>query len=215
MINSLPQLPDSQRTGIFTHPYLLSANAYHDNSSPIHRGVFLSRHVMGRLLKPPPEAVACKNAEFDPTLTMREKVMELTKEESCMQCHRVINPVGFSLENYDAVGRYMTVVFYKAVNTVSDDVTDGDEKVEVRSAKDLAKLTVGSEAAHRAFITHLFHHQVTQPVAAYGPDTLETLRRKFVDSGYHVQSLIVEIALVAADYRLGEPTASASFPSSN
>ena len=101
-------LPKDQRAGIFTHPYLLSANAYHDNTSPIHRGVFLSRKVLGRLLKPPPEAVAFKNEEFDPSLTMREKVAQLTKKTSCMQCHRVINPIGFSLESFDAVGRFRT-----------------------------------------------------------------------------------------------------------
>lgn len=190
--------PDGMRSGIFTHPYLLAANAYHDNTSPIHRGVFLSRNVLGRLLKPPPEAVAFKNEEFDPTLTMREKVTELTKKDTCMQCHRVINPIGFSLESYDAVGRYRTTDNKKPINTVSDYVNDQDEQIRVESARDLAKLAVESEAAHRAFITHLFHHLTKQSTEAYGGEALDLLRGTFVDSGYNMQNLIVEIATVAA-----------------
>lgn len=191
-------LPDGPRVGIFTHPYLLSANAYHDNSSPIHRGVFLSRNVLGHLLKPPPEAVAFNNEEFDPSLTMREKVTELTKKESCMQCHRVINPIGFSLENFDAVGRMRTEDNKKPVNTVSDYVNDRDQKVQVASASDLADLAVQSKAAHRAFVTHLFHHFINQSPAAYGEDVLEGLCEQFVDSSYNIQSLLVEMMVMTS-----------------
>ena len=44
-----------QRAGLITHPYLLSSFAYPNNSSPIHRGVFLTRQMLGRQLKPPPQ----------------------------------------------------------------------------------------------------------------------------------------------------------------
>lgn len=189
---------EGRRSGVLTHPFLLSANAYHDNTSPIHRGVFLSQKVLGRLLKPPPEAVAFKNEEFDPSLTMREKVTELTKKESCMQCHRVINPIGFSLENFDAIGRFRTEDNKKPINTVSDYLDDKNEKVRIENAQDLARLAVKSESAHRAFITHLFHHLTKQSTQAYGPKTLETLREKFVDSGYNMQMLTVEITSLAA-----------------
>ena len=47
-----------ERAGVLTHPYLLSSFAYTASSSPIHRGVFVSRSVLGRVLRPPPEAVA-------------------------------------------------------------------------------------------------------------------------------------------------------------
>src|SRR5690606_13490819 len=44
------------RFGVLSHPYMMSELAYHDNSSPIHRGVFLTRHLLGRVLRPPNEA---------------------------------------------------------------------------------------------------------------------------------------------------------------
>ncbi len=197
-------LPGNGRAGVFTHPYLLAANAYHDNSSPIHRGVFLSQKVLGRLLKPPPKAIVFKDEDFDPTLTMREKVTQLTKSESCMQCHSVINPVGFSLENFDAVGRFRTSDNRKPVNTVSDYVNANDEMVRVASARDLSQLAVGSEAAHHAFITHLFHHLTKQSTEAYGPRTLDSLREKFVTSGYNMQELLVEMAILAATHHAPE-----------
>ena len=194
-------LPADQRSGIFTHPFLLSLNSYHDNTSPIHRGVFLSRHVLGRLLNPPPEAVAFKNEEFDPSLTMREKVTELTRQESCMECHRVINPVGFSLENFDTVGRHRSQDNKKPVNTVSDYTNAKDETVRISSARDLANLAAASRTAHQSFITHLFHHFTKQSIDAYGPRTLESLHTKFTESGYNIRGLLVELTVLAASHQ--------------
>ena len=117
----------AQRAGIFTHPFLLSAFSYHKCSSPIHRGVFLTRNVLGRSLKPPPMAIEFMDDHFDPSLTMREKVTELTSKRACMSCHSTINPLGFSLENYDAVGRFRTTDNNKPVNAESDYSTaDGE-----------------------------------------------------------------------------------------
>ncbi len=67
--------------GILTHPYLMSGFAYHKASSPIHRGVFLVRGLLGRSLKPPPIAVAPLDEGFDPNMTTRERVAEQTKPE--------------------------------------------------------------------------------------------------------------------------------------
>lgn len=207
-------LPDGTRAGVLTHPYLLAANAYHDNSSPIHRGVFLSRNVLGRLLKPPPEAVAFDNDMFDPDLTMREKVTELTKKESCMQCHAVINPIGFSLEHYDAVGRFRTEDNRRPVNTVSDYVTDDERQVRLTDARDLAQLAIGSGAAHRAFVTHLFHHLVKQAPEAYGRETLSMLGGEFAESRYSIRELIVDIALRTVTFREHDEPSKAGIPPS-
>src|SRR3712207_6891775 len=54
-----------------------------------------------------------------PALTMREKVTELTRGDNCMGCHAVINPLGFSLENFDAVGRFRTTDNNKPVDRKS------------------------------------------------------------------------------------------------
>src|SRR5438445_12677173 len=92
---------DSQkRSGVLTHPCLLAAFSYQKLTSPIHRGVFLTRNIVGRGLRPPPMAMTFKDADFGPNLTMREKVSQLTRPEACQGCHSVINPLRFSLEQF-------------------------------------------------------------------------------------------------------------------
>lgn len=191
-------MSSGKRAGIFTHPFLLASNAYHDNTSPIHRGVFLSQHVLGRLLKPPPEAVAFKNEDFDPHLTMREKVTELTKAQSCMQCHSVINPIGFSLENFDAVGRYRETEKSKPINAAGELLNDEQKPTRIANARDLAELAAQSERAQRAFIRHLFQHLTKQLPEAYGPQTINNLHKSWRDSTYNMRVLMVEIATLAA-----------------
>ncbi|MEM1296989.1 MAG: DUF1592 domain-containing protein, partial [Verrucomicrobiota bacterium] len=193
-----------QRSGIVTHPYLLTAFAYHNDTSPIHRGVFLTRNIVGMTLKPPPEAIAFEDAEFDPNLTMREKVTELTRSKACMACHSAINPLGFSLENYDAIGQWRTrdEKLNKPINPASDFVTDTGETIRLEGARDVAQYAAGSAAGHRAFIRQLFHHSVKQPVAAYRPDLPQILEREFEWSGYDMRLLLVKIAAFSACHEI-------------
>jgi mono/diheme cytochrome c family protein len=187
-----------ERSGVVTHPYLLSAFAYHKSSSPIHRGVFLTRNIVGRALKPPPMAIEFMDGRFDPSLTMREKVAELTRPAACQTCHSVINPLGFSLENYDAVGRYRTVDNKKPVDATGEYTTAEGKPVKLSGARDVAEYAATSAEAHRGFIQQLFHHMVKQPAAAYGANSLEALRRSFAASEFNVQKLVVEIAKLSA-----------------
>lgn len=186
--------PDRQRAGLFTHPYILTAFSYHKQTSPIHRGVYLSRNILGRFLKPPPNAIEFKDADFDPTLTMREKVTDLTKDQACMACHSIINPIGFSLEYYDAVGRFRTSDNNKPINSESDYETPDLKKIRIKGPRDLARLAVESPHAHRAFIKHLFHHLIQQPVNSYGFAKMDELHKTLQDSNFHIRNLIATIA---------------------
>lgn len=192
------QFAPGERCGVLTHPYLLSAFSYPRQTSPIHRGVFLTRNIVGRSLRPPPMAQTFKDADFAPNLTMREKVAQLTKPQSCQTCHSVINPLGFSLESFDAVGRYRTQENDHPINAVSEYVTEEGEKVRLAGARDIAEFALSNQQAQTIFVEQLFHHVVKQPARAYGADTLERLRKAFVASGFNVRKLLVEIAVVSA-----------------
>lgn len=194
-----------QRAGVITHPYLLASLAYNRTTSPIHRGVFLSRNIVGLALKNPSVAVAFEDAKFDPTLTMREKVEELTKNVSCMSCHSSINPLGFSLEHFDAVGRWRTQDNNKPVHAKDEFDADDGRTITVNGPRDVANYALGSDSAHRAFVRQLFHHTVKQPVPAFGEPTLETLRQHFAAHGFNIQNLLAEIALTAATHGLETP----------
>lgn len=188
----------SRRSGILTHPYLLSAFAYHNNTSPIHRGVFLTRNIVGRGLKPPPVAVAFEDSKFAPELTMREKITELTREQACMSCHSVINPLGFALENFDAVGRWRTEENDRPIDARSQYTSEAGETLDLACARDIAEIAIHSESAQQAFVMQLFNHLVKQNPYAYGPEVVDRLRTEFANDGFNVQNLVVRIAVVAA-----------------
>jgi hypothetical protein len=192
-----------QRCGVLTHPYLLSAFSYQKMTSPIHRGVFLTRNIVGRSLKPPPMAMTFKDADFAPNLTMREKVSQLTQSSACQSCHSVINPLGFSLEQFDAVGRFRTSEHDRPIDSASDYVTDDGETIRLSGAHDVAQFAIGSEQARNAFIEQMFHHVVKQPMLAYGADTLNRLQKSFVASDFNMQKLLVEIATTSANQGFG------------
>ncbi|MEZ6063002.1 MAG: DUF1592 domain-containing protein [Planctomycetaceae bacterium] len=188
------EFPEGQRSGVLTHPYLLSAYAYHNNTSPIHRGVFLTRNIVGRALNPPPMAVAFKDNEFAADLTMREKVTQLTSDKACMSCHSIINPLGFTLESFDAVGRFRSVDNSKPVDTRTQYTTEAGETLEFARAKDIAEFAVSHDEAHRAFVTQVFQHLVKQNPMAYGEQTIEALSEQFEKDQFNIQNLWVQIA---------------------
>jgi len=192
------KLDPGERSGVLTHPYLLAAFAYQKQSSPIHRGVFLTRNIVGRALKPPPIAQTFDDASFAPNLSMREKVVQLTRAQACQGCHSVINPLGFSLEHYDAVGRFRTRENDRPIDAVSEYVTDDGQKIRLAGARDVAVFAADSEPAQNAFIEQLFHQVAKQPMLAYGADVMDRLRHSFVASQHNLPQLLADIATVSA-----------------
>lgn len=194
-------MPTERRSGVITHPYLLTAFAYHNSTSPIHRGVFLTRNIIGRPLNPPPNAIAFEDTEFDPNLTMREKVTAFTRDQACMACHATINPLGFSLENYDSLGRWRTKEKDKPINAESDFMGDDGKTLRLKSARDVAQYAVNSEAAHRAFVRQLFQHMAQRDPSAVSPTTLDQLTARFEADSFHIQDLFIHIAVKNAGHR--------------
>ena len=187
-----------QRAGVLTHPYLLATFSYTKSTSPIHRGVFVTRNILGRMLKPPPMAIAFMDDKFDPSFTMREKVTELTSKPACMSCHVTINPLGFSFERFDAVGRVRATDNKKPVDPVSEYVAADGSVLKLTGARDVGVHAAESQAGQAGFVRNLFHSLVKQPPAAYSPELVGRLTDKFRADGFHVRNLAVEVAVVAA-----------------
>jgi hypothetical protein len=186
-------LDPGQRAGVLTHPYLLANFAYTATSSPIHRGVFIARSVLGRSLRPPPEAVSPLAPDLHASLTTRERVTLQTSPAACVTCHGMINPLGFGLENFDAVGRFRSEEKGKPVDVNgSYDPPTGDLKKYV-GARELATLLAASDETHEAFVQQLFHHMVQQPIRAFGPGQLPALKAAFADHQDNIRDLLVEV----------------------
>lgn len=187
-----------QRAGVLTHPYVLATFSYTKSSSPIHRGVFVTRNILGRMLKPPPMAIAFMDDKFDPSFTMREKVTELTAKPACQSCHVTINPLGFSFERFDAVGRVRATDNKKPVDAVADYTTSDGNVIKLTGARDVAAHAAESLAGQTGFVRNLFQSLVKQPPTAYSPELLGQLTDRFRQDGFHVRNLAVEVAVVAA-----------------
>jgi cytochrome c553 len=183
------------RAGVLTHPYLLSRFAYLEGSSPIHRGVLIIRSMMGRVLSPPPVAVAPVAPSLHPTLTTRERVVIQTKPDACNGCHGIINPLGFTLEKYDAIGRLRNTDNNKPVDTTGGYMNQGGNVVKLNNAQELANFIANSEEAQTAFAEKLFQHMTKQPIRAYGKTALPNLHSSFKRDKFSIKSLMVEILM--------------------
>ena len=196
------RLDDGRRGGVLSHPYLMSVLSYAGATSPIHRGVFLARGVLGNVLKPPQEAIAPLAPDQHPDLTTRERVALQTSASACQSCHTMINPLGFALEEFDAIGRYRTEErrgdIARPIDAAGGYHPREGEAVRFRGARELAEYVAGSRDAQEAFVQSLFHALVKQPVRAWGPEALETLRSGFVAANFDIRRLLVDIMVLAS-----------------
>jgi Protein of unknown function (DUF1592)/Protein of unknown function (DUF1588)/PA14 domain/Protein of unknown function (DUF1585)/Cytochrome C oxidase, cbb3-type, subunit III len=191
-------LDPGERTGVLTHPYLMAGFAYTATSSPIHRGVFIARSVLGRSLRPPPMAVSPLPVELHADLTTRERITLQTKPEACQSCHTMINPLGFTLENFDAVGRFRTEDAGKRIDPTGMYRQRTGEVVKFAGVRDLANFLAQSDETRAAFVEQLFHYMIKQPIRAFGPQTLPDLRNSFAAKGFNIRRLAAEIVTTAA-----------------
>jgi mono/diheme cytochrome c family protein len=185
----------NDRCGMLTHPYVMSAFAYLKGSSPIHRGVLIYRNILGRILEPPPAAFAPLAADVHPDFTTRQRVEFQTKPAFCNGCHSLINPVGYTLEKYDAIGRVRTADNGKPVDCTGEYVTSTGERVKFNGPEALEKYISESPEAHRAFVEKLFQFLVKQPIRAYGKQMLPEMVQAFDASGGSIRGLVVRTAV--------------------
>lgn len=196
------RLDDGLRGGVLTHPYVMSVLAYPADTSPIHRGVFLARSILGNVLRPPQEAIAPLAAEQAPGLTTRERVATQTAAVACQSCHTLINPLGFALEEFDAVGRHRRVETVAGLEKPVDasgsyQARDG-EPATFHGGRELGAFCASSHDAQEAFVQALFHALAKQPVRAWGPDALKRLRGRFEEGRFDIRGLLVDIMETAA-----------------
>jgi uncharacterized protein DUF1588/uncharacterized protein DUF1592/uncharacterized protein DUF1585 len=105
-------LPDhEQRGGLLAQGALLATTSYPDRTSPVLRGKWLLNNILGMPAPPPPPGV---DTNLDPKpgtapKSMRERLAQHRQNPSCNGCHSTIDPLGFTLENFDVIGGWRTV----------------------------------------------------------------------------------------------------------
>jgi len=98
------------RGGLLGQASILTVTSYADRTSPVIRGKWILTNVVGLPPPPPPPNVPPlkDNGSNGKVMTMRERMAAHRANQPCAGCHSLMDPVGFSLENYDAVGRWRT-----------------------------------------------------------------------------------------------------------
>src|SRR5690606_5883860 len=113
-------------------------------------------------------------------------------------CHAMVNPLGFTLEHFDAVGRFREEEKGKPIEVDGSYQPKSGEMVQFSGAGDLAEFLASSSEAHEAVVEKLFSYAVKQPIRAFGPDRLPELRRAFVENEFDLRRLFVEIVIASA-----------------
>ena len=184
--------------GVLTHPLIMSNLSYHRTTSPIHRGVFLTRRTLGRVLRPPDASFTPISPDLHPELTTRERVQLQTGEVNCQSCHQQINSLGFAFEQYDATGRFRLKEKSRSIDASGSYTQRDGQEVKFTGARELADYLARSEDCHRAFVESAFEYFVKQPIAAYGNEAADEITATFQKSGYNIRELLVTIAVTAS-----------------
>jgi hypothetical protein len=117
--------PGTQRGGLLRQGSILTVTSYATRTSPVIRGKWILENLMGQAPPPPPPNVpALEDNTVSATLPMRERLMQHRANAACASCHNLMDPVGFALENFDAVGRWRMTEEGRPVD-VSGGLPDG------------------------------------------------------------------------------------------
>ncbi len=103
------QLTDGNRGGILGMPGVLAATSFPNRTSPVIRGVWVLEQVLGdHVPSAPPDVPALEKQDQQSVanLTLRERTELHRTDPVCANCHQLLDPIGFGLENFDAIGRW-------------------------------------------------------------------------------------------------------------
>jgi hypothetical protein len=208
-VSTPPSFAEGARPGLLTRALFLTSGSA--NTRPIMKGVFIRRDVLCDEIPPPPPGANAVPPQLSPDMTTRQVVEQLTQKNGtvCASCHlSVINPLGFSTENFDALGRARTEqrlfdangtpMGSKPIDTHSvPEVAPGDTTPS-NGAADLSQLIVKSGKANACLARNYFRFTYGrwENLAADGC-ALEQMRKR-VDAGGSIGDLLKEAALSPA-----------------
>jgi hypothetical protein len=99
---------NNRRGGLLGMAAVLTVSANGVETSPVTRGVWVSENILGIQPPPPPDEVPAIEPDVSGATTIRERLAKHSTDKTCAECHRKIDPLGFSLESFDPIGRWRT-----------------------------------------------------------------------------------------------------------
>jgi hypothetical protein len=188
------ELDSATRLGVFTRAGFLSAYAYYDRPSTILRGAFLQKEVLCTPIGAPPADANGTPLPTDPSLTSdRQRVDAQTANAVCASCHHTsINPTGFALGSFDAVGQYQPDEAGAPIDTTSEVPMDG-RTVSVTGPADLMTEIAKSPQAQRCYAERWVEYAYQRPSNAADACVVESMADNMVSGEYTVQELIADL----------------------
>src|SRR6185503_20847536 len=117
---------ESERGGLLRQASILTVTSYATRTSPVLRGKWILTNLLGSPPPaPPPNVPELREVDHGQPATMRERLAQHRANASCASCHAKMDPLGFGLENFDAIGRWRTSDVDGAAIDATDALPDG------------------------------------------------------------------------------------------
>lgn len=198
-------LDETQRAGLLTTAAFLAAQANAASTNPVQRGAFVRSKLLCQVLLPPDDLVI-EQLNPDPNLPKREKLAEHRDNPACSTCHRLMDPIGFGLENYDAIGQWRIT----EGNNIPVDATGeleqaGSVSGPFEGAIELADKLSQSELVEECMALQSFRFASGRENRKEDACSLDQLNTAFAESGGNLVELLVALTKTDAfRYRMIE-----------
>ena len=185
-------LEDERRGGVLTQASVLTVSSYPTRTSPVIRGKWLLENILGAPPPdPPPGAPPLDEAKVGLNGTLREQLEQHRANPTCAVCHAKIDPLGFALENYDAIGAWRT--HYGKFPIDASGTLPGGKSFsgpsEIR-----AILTAKKRDFARCLTEKMLTYALGRGLEGYDKPTVEAIVRRLEADEFRCSRLVVEIA---------------------
>jgi hypothetical protein len=192
------ELDPAQRPGFMTRVGFLQSYSHFDSTAPILRGAFVTVNMIG--VDPgPPDPVATQTPPPQGTfLTERAMVEALTSPDTCQGCHApFVNPPGFVLERYDAIGKWQDTDARGGPINGTADVTFSDTNTKtITSPVELMQEIGTGPIARHVYAEKWVSYTTQRPPNSNDACTVDTLDQKLSQDGYTVLNLLADLTQV-------------------
>jgi mono/diheme cytochrome c family protein len=187
------RLKDPNRGGILGMPGILATTSFPNRTSPVNRGVWVLEQILGEHVPPPPPNVpTLEKQDKDKTahLTLRQRTELHRTNPTCASCHKILDPIGFGLENFDAIGRWRDK---DDSGGPIDAAGELPGQKQFSSPMELKKIIAQrTDDLGRNFAEKFLSYALCRQLEGYDEVVVERLADSSKKDGYRIQSLIVE-----------------------
>lgn len=197
--NSLPNwyrvtYPDARRGGVLTMGKVLTGTSQPLRTSPVARGKWVLETLLGTPPAPPPpdvDNVLREDKDDAKALTVRQRMEKHRSDRHCAACHRLIDPLGMALENFDPVGRWRETDREQRIDP-SGELLDGTKFAGVVELK--GKLTSRKDEFTAAFIRHMLTYGLGRKLDTYDVETVREITAWVAQDDYKFSRVVMEVA---------------------